>query len=135
MPANKITQARHKRLTNLKKKGIVDGVPKKGSVIDNTMVRANKLWDNLRKRVTDDPEFVKLTDSEKIDISTARFANVAFSNGSLLEGFKYRIENQQPFSAPSDIRRYFVVKQEAGVLCMLSALLGETNDIFFLKMT
>ena len=73
--------------------------------------------------------------SESIDISTARFANVAFSNGSLLEGFKYRIENRQPFSAPNDIRRYFVVKQEAGILCMLSALLGETNDIFFPKLS
>tara|TARA_B110000238_G_scaffold141134_1_gene152255 strand:+ start:566 stop:1753 length:1188 start_codon:yes stop_codon:yes gene_type:complete len=71
----------------------------------------------------------------QIDISTARFANVAFSDGSLLHGFNKRIEKQQPIVAPSDIKRYFVVPQEAGELCLFSALLGESNDIFFPKLS
>ena len=64
-------------------------------------------------------------------VSTARFANVAFSNGSLLHGFNQRISKQQPLSAPNDIRRYFITAQESGELCLLSALLGENRDIFF----
>ncbi|WP_298953133.1 UDP-N-acetylglucosamine 4,6-dehydratase [uncultured Nonlabens sp.] len=69
--------------------------------------------------------------SQDLDISTARFANVAFSDGSLLHGFNKRIEKLQPIVAPTDVTRYFVVPQEAGELCLLSCLLGENRDIFF----
>lgn len=72
--------------------------------------------------------------SQKINISTARFANVAFSDGSLLAGFEERIKKLQPISAPNDVRRYFLTSQESGELCLLSCLLGETNDIFFPKL-
>ena len=65
----------------------------------------------------------------------ARFANVAFSDGSLLHGFKQRLSKRQPISAPNDVRRYFVSLQESGELCLLSALLGENRDIFFPKLS
>lgn len=68
-------------------------------------------------------------------ISTARFANVAFSDGSLLHGFNQRIAKRQPISAPNDVRRYFVTAQESGELCLLSCLLGENRDIFFPKLS
>jgi len=68
-------------------------------------------------------------------ISTARFANVAFSDGSLLHGFNQRFAKRQPFSAPNDVRRYFVTPQESGELCLLSCLLGENRDIFFPKLS
>ncbi len=70
-----------------------------------------------------------------IPISTARFANVAFSDGSLLYGFNKRIEKRQPISAPSDIRRYFVIPKESGELCLMSAIFGENRDIFFPKLS
>lgn len=73
--------------------------------------------------------------SEKIDISTARFANVAFSDGSLLYGFEQRIKKQQPIVAPNDVRRYFVTPQESGELCLMSALFGDNRDIFFPKLS
>ena len=69
-----------------------------------------------------------------IDISTARFANVAFSDGSLLHGFNQRIEKKQPIAAPNDIRRYFVTPQESGELCLMSCIFGENRDIFFPKL-
>jgi FlaA1/EpsC-like NDP-sugar epimerase len=72
--------------------------------------------------------------SNEIDISMARFANVAFSNGSLLDGFEYRIKKRQPISAPSDILRYFITHEESGVLCLLSCLKGQNKDIFFPKL-
>ena len=68
-------------------------------------------------------------------ISMARFANVAFSNGSLLHGFNERILKRQPISAPNDVLRYFVTPQESGELCLLSALLGENREIFFPKLS
>jgi FlaA1/EpsC-like NDP-sugar epimerase len=67
-------------------------------------------------------------------VSTARFANVAFSDGSLLFGFNRRMERDQPISAPCDVRRYFVTPQESGELCLMSCLLGENRDIFFPKL-
>jgi len=70
-----------------------------------------------------------------IDISTARFANVAFSDGSLLYGFNQRIENRQPIAAPNDIKRYFVTPQESGGLCLMSCIFGENRDIFFPKLS
>tara|TARA_B100000686_G_scaffold318275_1_gene367872 strand:- start:92958 stop:94145 length:1188 start_codon:yes stop_codon:yes gene_type:complete len=79
-------------------------------------------------------EYYLMQKSNYIDISTARFANVAFSDGSLLYGFNQRIQKKQPLSAPSDIRRYFLVPSEAGELCLLSGLLGKNKEIFFPKL-
>ncbi|MEM6160904.1 UDP-N-acetylglucosamine 4,6-dehydratase [Erwinia sp. P6884] len=73
--------------------------------------------------------------SSSIDISTARFANVAFSDGSLLHGFNQRIAKMQPIVAPNDIKRYFVVPKESGELCLMSCLLGDNRDIFFPKLS
>lgn len=73
--------------------------------------------------------------SNEIDISTARFANVAFSDGSLLHGFNQRILKKQPIVAPTDIKRYFVTPAEAGELCLMSCLLGENRDIYFPKLS
>ncbi|KIQ97488.1 UDP-N-acetylglucosamine 4,6-dehydratase [Lysobacter sp. A03] len=73
--------------------------------------------------------------SLELPISTARFANVAFSDGSLLHGFNQRFAKRQPISAPNDVRRYFVTPQESGELCLSSCLLGENRDIFFPKLS
>ena len=73
--------------------------------------------------------------SLQMPISTARFANVAFSDGSLLHGFNQRIQKRQPISAPSDVKRYFVTPKESGELCLMSCLLGENRDIFFPKLS
>lgn len=73
--------------------------------------------------------------SLEIEISTARFANVAFSDGSLLHGFNQRIEKRQPIVAPNDIKRYFVTPQESGELCLMSCIFGENRDIFFPKLS
>lgn len=72
-------------------------------------------------------------ESERVPVSTARFANVAFSDGSLLHGFFQRMQKRQPLSAPSDVQRYFIVPAESGELCLLSCLLGENLDVFFPK--
>lgn len=66
-------------------------------------------------------------------VSMARFANVAFSDGSLLHGFNQRIEKNQPIVAPNDIKRYFVTPQESGELCLMSCIFGENRDIYFPK--
>jgi FlaA1/EpsC-like NDP-sugar epimerase len=71
--------------------------------------------------------------SEKIKISTARFANVAFSDGSLLHSFNQRIQKRQPIVAPNDVKRYFVIPKESGELCLMSTIFGENRDIFFPK--
>lgn len=73
--------------------------------------------------------------SGRMSLSTARFANVAFSDGSLLHGFNQRFAKRQPISAPRDVRRYFVTPQESGELCLMSCLLGENRDIFFPKLS
>ncbi|MES2808657.1 MAG: UDP-N-acetylglucosamine 4,6-dehydratase [Bacteroidota bacterium] len=73
--------------------------------------------------------------SEKINISTARFANVAFSDGSLLHGFNQRIQKLQPIVAPNDIKRYFVIPKESGELCLMSCIFGENRDVFFPKLS
>jgi len=70
-----------------------------------------------------------------INISTARFANVAFSDGSLLYGFNQRIDKRQPIAAPSDIKRYFLTPQESGELCLMSCIFGENRDIFFPRLS
>lgn len=80
-------------------------------------------------------EMFLMRESLTQDISMARFANVAFSDGSLLHGFNQRFMKKQPFSAPNDVRRYFVTPQESGELCLLSALLGNNRDIFFPKLS
>ena len=79
-------------------------------------------------------EMFLMRKSLEIDISTARFANVAFSDGSLLHGFNQRIEKRQPIAAPNDIKRYFVTLQESGELCLMSCIFGENRDIFFPKL-
>ncbi|WP_228779949.1 UDP-N-acetylglucosamine 4,6-dehydratase [Aquiflexum lacus] len=71
---------------------------------------------------------------DKFKVSTARFANVAFSNGSLLEGFLKRIEKNQPLSCPSDVKRFFVAPQESGEICLLACILGKNREIFFPKL-
>jgi FlaA1/EpsC-like NDP-sugar epimerase len=73
--------------------------------------------------------------SQDIDVSMARFANVAFSDGSLLHGFDQRIKKRQPIVAPKDIKRYFVIPKESGELCLMSAIFGENRDIFFPKLS
>lgn len=72
--------------------------------------------------------------SDRFKISTARFANVAFSNGSLLAGFIERLMKRQPLSSPSDVKRYFVSPQESGQICMLACILGQNREIFFPKL-
>lgn len=73
--------------------------------------------------------------SMEINISTARFANVAFSDGSLLHGFNQRIQKRQPIVAPQDIKRYFVTPKESGELCLMSCIFGENRDIYFPKLS
>ncbi len=72
--------------------------------------------------------------SDRFPVKTARFANVAFSNGSLPAGFLDRISKLQPLSAPSDVKRYFVSPEESGQICMLSCLLGNNREVFFPKL-
>ena len=83
------------------------------------------------KRIMEDVIF---SYSDKFPVKTARFANVAFSNGSLPAGFLARIQKLQPLSAPSDVRRYFVSPEESGQICMLACMLGENRAIFFPKL-
>jgi FlaA1/EpsC-like NDP-sugar epimerase len=73
--------------------------------------------------------------SLEINVSTARFANVAFSDGSLLHGFNQRIQKNQPIVAPKDVKRYFVTPKESGELCLMSCIYGENRDIFFPKLS
>ncbi|KDN28619.1 UDP-N-acetylglucosamine 4,6-dehydratase [Vibrio fortis] len=80
-------------------------------------------------------EMFLMRKSEEIAISTARFANVAFSDGSLLHGFNQRLLKNQPIVAPNDIKRYFVTPQESGELCLMSCIFGENRDIFFPKLS
>ena len=80
------------------------------------------------KRIMEDVIF---TYSDKFPVKTARFANVAFSNGSLPAGFIARLQKLQPISAPSDVKRYFVSPEESGQICMLSCMLGNNREIFF----
>ncbi len=80
-------------------------------------------------------EMFLMRKSLEIPISTARFANVAFSDGSLLHSFNQRIEKNQPIVAPKDIKRYFVTPKESGELCLMSCIFGENRDIFFPKLS
>ena len=83
------------------------------------------------KRIMEDVIFAY---SDKFPVKTARFANVAFSNGSLPAGFIDRISKLQPISAPSDVKRYFVSPQESGQICMLACMLGKNREIYFPKL-
>ena len=83
------------------------------------------------KRIMEDVIF---SYSDRFPVKTARFANVAFSNGSLPAGFLNRIQKLQPLSAPSDVRRFFVSPEESGQICLLSCILGENRAIFFPKL-
>lgn len=80
------------------------------------------------KRIMEDLIF---SYSDRFPVTTARFANVAFSNGSLPAGFLERIRKLQPISAPCDVRRYFVSPEESGQICMLACILGANREIFF----
>lgn len=80
-------------------------------------------------------EMFLIKHSKSIPISTARFANVAFSDGSLMYGFDQRIAKHQPIVAPDDIKRYFITPEESGELCMMSCLLGKNSEIFFPKLS
>ena len=73
--------------------------------------------------------------SRDISISMARFANVAFSDGSLLHGFDQRLKKKQPLVAPNDIKRYFITPQESGEICLMSCIFGENRDVFFPKLS
>lgn len=79
-------------------------------------------------------EMLLVSRRNDIGTSSARFANVAFSDGSLLYGFTRRLEKRQPLSAPRDVRRYFVTEREAGQLCLMAAFLGASGEIFFPKL-
>ena len=75
-----------------------------------------------------------MTYSSELPVKTARFANVAFSNGSLLFGFLERLNKKQAWSCPTGIKRFFVSSEESGQLCLIASILGETGDVFFPKL-
>ncbi len=79
-------------------------------------------------------EEVIMSYSKDINVTTARFANVAFSNGSLLDGYIQRLFKKQPISCPNDVKRFFVSPEESGQICMLACMLGSSGDIFFPKL-
>ena len=79
-------------------------------------------------------EKIIVNKQKEFRVSTARFANVAFSNGSLLDGFNFRISKNQPLSCPSDIKRFFVTPKQSGEICLLATFLGNSGNIFFPKL-
>ena len=126
------------------------------ALIENNVIKAKKLLDLLAeyppkhffcvstdkaanpvnimgasKRIMED---MIMAYSSKFKVTTARFANVAFSNGSLLAGFIDRIMKKQPLAAPCDVKRYFVSPEESGQICMLACILGNNGEIFFPKL-
>lgn len=126
------------------------------AMIDNNVFKAKKLLDLLKQHK---PEHFFCVSTDKaanpvnvmgaskklmeetimaysidIKISTARFANVAFSNGSLLDGYIFRLLKKQPISCPSDVKRFFVSPDESGQICLLACILGESGEIFFPKL-
>ena len=126
------------------------------ALIENNVIKAKKLLDLLAeyppkhffcvstdkaanpvnimgasKRIMED---MIMAYTSKFKVTTARFANVAFSNGSLLAGFIDRIMKKQPLAAPCDVRRYFVSPEESGQICMLACVLGHNSEIFFPKL-
>ena len=89
----------------------------------NVMGASKKLMEN-----------VIMSYSKDLKITTARFANVAFSNGSLLYGYIERLHQRQPISCPSDVKRFFVSPEESGEICLLTSILGNSGDIYFPKL-
>ena len=83
------------------------------------------------KRIMED---LVMAYNDKFKVTTARFANVAFSNGSLPDGWLHRLQKKQPLAAPSDVRRYFVSPEESGQICMLACILGRGGEVFFPKL-
>ncbi len=83
------------------------------------------------KRIMED---LVMAYNPRFKVTTARFANVAFSNGSLPDGWLHRILKKQPLAAPSDVRRYFVSPEESGQICMLACILGRGGEVFFPKL-
>ena len=127
------------------------------ALIENNVIKARKLLDLLAefpprhffcvstdkaanpvnvmgasKKIMED---MILAYSDKFKVCTARFANVAFSNGSLLAGFIDRLMKKQPLAAPLDVKRYFVSPDESGQICMLACILGKNREIFFPKLS
>lgn len=83
------------------------------------------------KRVLED---LIMAYSKEYNVTTARFANVAFSNGSLPDGWLHRLQKQQPLAAPNDVKRYFVSPEESGQICLLACILGKSGEVFFPKL-
>ena len=83
------------------------------------------------KRIMED---LVMAYNERFKVTTARFANVAFSNGSLPDGWLHRLQKKQPLAAPSDVKRYFVSPEESGQICMLACILGNGGEVFFPKL-
>ena len=83
------------------------------------------------KRIMED---LVMAYNDKFKVTTARFANVAFSNGSLPDGWLHRLQKKQPLAAPSDVKRYFVSPEESGQICMLACILGKAGEVFFPKL-
>ena len=83
------------------------------------------------KRIMED---LVMAYNQYFKVTTARFANVAFSNGSLPDGWLHRLQKKQPLAAPSDVKRYFVSPEESGQICMLACILGKPGEVFFPKL-
>ena len=83
------------------------------------------------KRIMED---LVMAYNDKFKVTTARFANVAFSNGSLPDGWLHRLQKKQPLAAPNDVKRYFVSPEESGQICMLACILGNGGEVFFPKL-
>ena len=83
------------------------------------------------KRIMED---LVMAYNDNFKVTTARFANVAFSNGSLPDGWIHRLQKKQPLAAPSDVKRYFVSPEESGQICMLACILGKGGEVFFPKL-
>lgn len=109
----------------------VDGKARKYFAVSTDKAKYPANLMGATKRIMESALFS--TDSETA-VSTARFANVAFSDGSLLHGFRQRLMRRQPISAPRDVRRYFVTAEESGLLCLSSIVLGRPREIFFPKL-
>ena len=126
------------------------------ALIENNDIKAKKLMDLLRiyppkhffcvstdkaanpvnimgasKRIMED---LVMSYNKYFKVTTARFANVAFSNGSLPDGWLHRLQKKQPLAAPYDVKRYFVSPEESGQICMLACILGKPGEIFFPKL-
>ena len=127
------------------------------ALIENNDIKARRLMDLLRrypprhffcvstdkaanpvnimgasKRIMED---LVMAYNQYFKVTTARFANVAFSNGSLPDGWLHRLQKKQPLAAPNDVKRYFVSPEESGQICMLACILGRGGEVFFPKLS